>query len=234
MSIWEVYSRNKAESIADILAVYQVFVATLWLEALWTISGVVVMPCCCQSGESNTTSAYTLIDRSVPQVDVSLLVMQLTTTLTLSTAILFRLLTFLAVVTASLLMLLSFLSVRLNWGLRRFKSLRLSCCSSDTYGCIWNCAHGRLFYLGDERVAACSIARAKRMSLDACWHNWNTKKYCGADKSLARPGRKETRKHVRDARDFNNIETRAVIKFFFFFSCEARRRRKFTPFWEKH
>ena len=31
-----------------------------------------------------------------------------------------------------------------------------------------------------------------------------------------------------DARYFNNIETRAVIKFFF--SCKARRRRKFTPF----
>ena len=40
--------------------------------------------------------------------------------------------------------------------------------------------------------------------------------YQGADKSLARPGRKQARKHVRDARDFNNIETRAVIKFFFF------------------
>jgi len=39
--------------------------------------------------------------------------------------------------------------------------------------------------------------------------------YWGADKSLARPGRKKARKHVRDARDFNNIETRAVIKFFF-------------------
>ena len=35
----------------------------------------------------------------------------------------------------------------------------------------------------------------------------------GADKSLARPGRKQARNHVRDARDFNNIETRAVIKF---------------------
>jgi len=34
-----------------------------------------------------------------------------------------------------------------------------------------------------------------------------------------------------DARDFNNIETRAVIKFF---SCKARRRRKFTPFSQKH
>jgi len=34
----------------------------------------------------------------------------------------------------------------------------------------------------------------------------------GADKSLARPGRKQARKHVRDARDFSNIETRAVIK----------------------
>ena len=37
----------------------------------------------------------------------------------------------------------------------------------------------------------------------------------GADKSLARPGMKQARKHVRDARDFNNIETRAVIGFFF-------------------
>jgi len=40
--------------------------------------------------------------------------------------------------------------------------------------------------------------------------------YCrGADKPSARPGRKQTWKHVRDARDFNNIETRAVIKVFF-------------------
>jgi len=38
--------------------------------------------------------------------------------------------------------------------------------------------------------------------------------YRGADKSLARPGRKQARKHVRDARDFNNIETRVVTKFF--------------------
>jgi len=30
--------------------------------------------------------------------------------------------------------------------------------------------------------------------------------YRGADKSLARPGRKQARKHVRDARDFNNTE----------------------------
>jgi len=50
----------------------------------------------------------------------------------------------------------------------------------------------------------------------------------GADKSLARPGMKQARKHVRDARDFNNIETRAVIEIFF--SWKARRRRKFTPF----
>jgi len=37
--------------------------------------------------------------------------------------------------------------------------------------------------------------------------------YRGADKSLARPGRKQARKHVKEARDFNKIETRAVIKF---------------------
>ena len=37
----------------------------------------------------------------------------------------------------------------------------------------------------------------------------------GADKSLALPGRKQARKYVRDARDFDNIETRAVIMFVF-------------------
>ena len=41
-------------------------------------------------------------------------------------------------------------------------------------------------------------------------------KYRGADKSLVRPGRKQAQKHDRDARDFNNMETRAVIRFFFF------------------
>ena len=39
--------------------------------------------------------------------------------------------------------------------------------------------------------------------------------YRGAVKSLARPGKKQARKHVREARDFNNIDTRAVINFFF-------------------
>ena len=39
--------------------------------------------------------------------------------------------------------------------------------------------------------------------------------YRGADKSLARPGGKQARKHVGDARDFNNIEMRAVIRLFF-------------------
>ena len=39
--------------------------------------------------------------------------------------------------------------------------------------------------------------------------------YRGAEKSLARPGRKQARKHVRDARDFNKLETRADIKFLF-------------------
>jgi len=38
--------------------------------------------------------------------------------------------------------------------------------------------------------------------------------YRGADKSLARPGRKQARKHVRDARDFNNIKKRPVNFFF--------------------
>jgi len=44
----------------------------------------------------------------------------------------------------------------------------------------------------------------------------------GADKSLARPGRKQARKHVRDARDFNKIEMRAVIKFIFLQSTSRK------------
>ena len=39
--------------------------------------------------------------------------------------------------------------------------------------------------------------------------------YRGADKSLAQPGRKQAWKDVMDVRDFNNIETRTVIKIFF-------------------
>jgi hypothetical protein len=39
--------------------------------------------------------------------------------------------------------------------------------------------------------------------------------YQGADKSLAQTGRKQARNHVRDARDFNNIETSVVVKFLF-------------------
>ena len=48
-----------------------------------------------------------------------------------------------------------------------------------------------------------------------CTYCYEYHYYRGAAKSLARPGRKKARKHVRDARDFNNIETRAVIKFLF-------------------
>jgi len=59
----------------------------------------------------------------------------------------------------------------------------------------------------------------------------DSKLYRGADKSLARPGMERARKHVRDACDFSNIETRAVISIF---PCKARRRRNFTPFWQKH
>ena len=45
------------------------------------------------------------------------------------------------------------------------------------------------------------------------WRSITTYTYRGADKSLARPGRKQAGKHVRDARDFNKKETRAVMKF---------------------
>jgi hypothetical protein len=51
--------------------------------------------------------------------------------------------------------------------------------------------------------------------LSTSFHQSSVLTLPGADKSLARPRRKEARKHVGDARDFNNIETLAVINFFF-------------------
>ena len=45
--------------------------------------------------------------------------------------------------------------------------------------------------------------------------------YRGADKSLAPTGRKQALKHVRDARGYDNTETRDVIKFFFFLHAKA-------------
>ena len=56
-----------------------------------------------------------------------------------------------------------------------------------------------------------SVGKHKTLDLESVT---NMRNYRGADKSLARPGRKQAEKHVRDARDFNNIETRSV-RFFF-------------------
>ena len=57
-----------------------------------------------------------------------------------------------------------------------------------------------------------TLARHSTHSAHLSYHPPN---YRGADKSLALQGRKQARRHVRDACDFNNIETRAVIKFVF-------------------
>ena len=60
----------------------------------------------------------------------------------------------------------------------------------------------------------------------------------GADKSLTRTGRKQTRKHVKDARDFNSIETRVSSSSFFLQGKEPKEishhyegRIRFFPFW---
>jgi len=55
--------------------------------------------------------------------------------------------------------------------------------------------------------------------------NNTQRSYRRADKFLARPGRKQPRKHLRDARNFKNIETRAIMNFL----CNAKHLRKFTP-----
>ena len=80
-------------------------------------------------------------------------------------------------------------------------------------------SHGRITYVRQE------IQKRKQIVLKK-FSNRNYKAYFSVveisvvvspvtDKCLARPGRKQTRKHVRQARDFNKIEKRAVIKFLF-------------------
>ena len=64
-------------------------------------------------------------------------------------------------------------------------------------------------------IKSCGLCMSVVCLPSRCIHDEVVTLYRGADKSLARPGRKQARKHVRDARDFN-IETRAVIKLFFF------------------
>jgi len=65
-------------------------------------------------------------------------------------------------------------------------------------------------------IAACNLPKHVAWSTYIWCCVWLfTGKYRGADKSLARPGRRQARKHVRNARDFNNMDTRAAIKFLF-------------------
>jgi len=49
---------------------------------------------------------------------------------------------------------------------------------------------------------------------------------CSAERSLVRSGRKQARKHVRDAHDCNNIETRVVAKYF---SLQGKAPKKILP-----
>jgi len=69
-----------------------------------------------------------------------------------------------------------------------------------------------------ETLACFLPGRAKDLSappLCVFWLNIRVQTRDLSCDNLARPGRKQAWKHVRDARDFNNIETRDVIRFFF-------------------
>ena len=61
----------------------------------------------------------------------------------------------------------------------QFSLLRYRACPNGTYGCVWNCAHWRVFERGYEKVAVCPISRATRLSLGDCLYKSNTKKYMG-------------------------------------------------------
>ena len=63
---------------------------------------------------------------------------------------------------------------------RRFKISTTIVLSKRNVRLHMKCEHERLFNRGDEKVAACSIARATRLSLDDSLYKQNTKKCMGA------------------------------------------------------
>ena len=65
-----------------------------------------------------------------------------------------------------------------------------------------------------KKIRRCNLS-GRRLSNWFKAISFTRDEYRRADKSLVRPGRKQARKHVRDARDFNNNETRAATQFFF-------------------
>jgi len=71
-----------------------------------------------------------------------------------------------------------------------------------------------LFYLQENIRVTIYISSGRNIPEGLNMQQHRRRNYRGAGKSLARPRRKQARKHVRDGRDFNNIETRA-IKFLF-------------------
>jgi len=70
---------------------------------------------------------------------------------------------------------------------------------------------GKLYIVSMETFARVSRHRQKRAQAQ----QWILHEmFSCTDNSLTQPGRKQARKHVRDVRDFNNIETGVVIKLF--------------------
>ena len=106
---------------------------------------------------------------------------------------------------------------RLAVAATRFCTVARNICES--YG--WNTLHSTrleptiLRGFLDRGIYVVFLSPSKRRSAQFVHRSCDTFLYRGADKSLARPGRKQVRKHARDARNFNNIETRAVINLFF-------------------
>jgi len=67
-----------------------------------------------------------------------------------------------------------------------------------------------LIYLHVVYFTTQTVYESIQLRIVDYWHSIQ-----GADKFLARPGCKQSLKHVREAREFNNIEMRAVTKFLF-------------------
>jgi len=78
----------------------------------------------------------------------------------------------------------------------------------------------------DHKKHASSIPVVKIRDVPFCT------KYRGVDKSLARPGRKKVGT-MSGTRAISTTSKRE-LSLSFIFSCKARRRRKFTPFWQKN
>ena len=101
----------------------------------------------------------------------------------------------------------------------------------EQLGFYWTDFH-EILYLFMFRKTVDKIQDSLKSDNNNGYFTWRLT-YRGAHKLLARPGKKQTRKLVRGHARFQQHRD-ASCHHVFFFTCKAKRRRKFTLFWHKY